>query len=66
MKLFNELTQHGSVIESTESDNHITFKILRWGKPFSLSYFFTNDGWDYEIADKFDTVIDGGQYARIA
>ena len=66
MDLFNELTQFGSVMKSTESENHITFTIRLGRKTFLLSYFFTDDGWEYEITDRFGNVKDNGIYSRIA
>ena len=64
--MFDTLTQYGSVIKSTELENEITYKITHSGKVFSLSYFFTDDGWEYEITDAFDNMLDNGSYARIA
>ena len=66
MNLFNELTQFGVVMDTRESDNHITYKMRMGRKKLSLSYYFTDEGWDYEITNKFGRVVDNGTYACIA
>ncbi len=66
MNMFDSLTQNGIVAKSTESENEITYKILLSGKVFSLTYYFTDDGWEYEITDSIGNVVDSGVYSRIA
>ena len=65
MNLFNELTQFGSVMQSTESEDHITFEIRLGRKTFFLAYYFTDSGWDYEITDRFGSVVDNGIYLAL-
>ena len=65
MHLFNELTQFGCVMETAESPDHITYKMRLGRKKLSLSYYFTDDGWDYEITNQFGRVVDSGIYSPI-
>ena len=65
MQLLNAITKRGYVVKNETTNRRIAYKIRCFGKLFFLSYIYSDDGWNYEITDKFENVLDTGIYAPV-